>query len=111
MPMTTYLMQFEGLQSTMEPDLDDLLDDARGATGQDWRILERTVRVRRHGFLWRKRSVERRYQLLVGVGSGEFEVINFWQPWHRQWSINDLVPPSLVMAYLHGLCAGVKSAN
>lgn len=110
MPMTTFLMESEGLAVETLPRLDELLQEVRQVTGEDWRVLELRYTARRGFAFWRRRAVTHCYQVLFGLGSGEYQVINFWRPWSEQYSLNDLAPADIAAAYLQGVLTGARES-
>lgn len=75
MPAVTYLSDHEaakGRSIVDDKDADELLQDLRRRTGEDWIILVRERGVRRG---WFRREIVKDYELLVDVG-GQWQVMN-----------------------------------
>jgi predicted lipase len=98
----TYLNDTEG-KTVDEPELNQILQEVREATGKDWRIKEYRPYVR--GW-FKKRVVARYFGLYVESKAPEFQIINFYRPESTNSIITDA---SLVAAFLYGVLAGVNN--
>lgn len=65
MVATTTLMDYERNKSSMDYDIDTIIDEARRVSGKDWQV---TINVHRERRMFRKERVSRHWQLLVHVG-------------------------------------------
>lgn len=101
MPAFTYLGEHDHTQPTDHKELDKTLTELRKLTGEDWRIGSWIYRT---GCLWWREEYPH-YSLYVGVGSGEFQIINFYRD-GTDWSINPDVSAELLMAFMLGYIGG-----
>lgn len=111
MPCCTYLSNDEFRQPTSDAEINSLLTNVRGVTGEDWRIQE-TIHEDRRWF--RSPLLIKRYELFVHVHGPEFQSINFYRPDRADSylpSINLSNSAEHVAAYLYGVLAGVQSAR
>jgi len=97
MGVFTYLRENDFIEPTGNKALDDGLLDLRTATGDDWRISAHPVVL---GPWWRRKKATW-YSLYCGVGTPEFQTINFYRD-GSDWSINLTVPAELIVAYMFG---------
>jgi hypothetical protein len=100
MPAFTFMFDNEKNIPTSNNELNVLLKAVREKTGEDWQLLERSVK--RH--IWGKE--EKIFMLLVGIpccdGSIiEYQIINFYRE-NTGTSINEYVPAELIAAYFFG---------
>lgn len=105
MPCCTYLSEGECCKPTSDDELNSLLSEVRAVTGEDWRIRESLYPSHR----WFRRStVIKRYTLFHGIGCTEFQIINFYRPDLKDWSINTNNEAGYVAAYLYGVLSAVR---
>jgi hypothetical protein len=104
MPCFTYLSGDEWTKPTTDKELNEVLAEARLVTGLDWRIWE-DVRTYKRWF--RKPITKKYYELVLGVGNGEFQLINFHNP-DSGTSINMRATAGPVCAYLYGVLSGIR---
>lgn len=109
MPAFTYLHDSDYCGATQCPALDEAIQELRMASGEDWRVCEALGPIKRHGFLWLRKRRSYLYQLLCGVGDGEFQIINFWRD--HSWSINHYNSAETVIAYIYGQLAEISARN
>lgn len=106
MACCTYLLDHDYTKPTSDGELNDLLAEVRKVTGEDWRIRE-FVSERRRWF--RRPVIAKAYELLVGIHSGEFQIVNFYRPEADRLaygSMNFINDAGYVAAYLYGVLAG-----
>lgn len=91
------------MRPTADPEIDDVLDKVRAATGKDWRAESHLIR--RKGWFRKERYL---HSLYLGLGDtilgGEFQIINFYMG--TEWSLNTEVPAEVIVAFLLGILAG-----
>lgn len=105
MPICTYLSSADrkACLRSGDKDIDELLDEVRQKTGEEW-LIEKVETTKRRWF--RKPETVVRYTLYVDVFDHiEYQVINFCRDW--DWSINTVVPKSCIVNYLHGYLGGI----
>lgn len=98
MSISTYLSEQELSLHCGSEQLEQLRRDAELYTGRRWFV---SVHPCKGGWF---RKPYKLYSLMLHVSGIEWQVINFWLP--HDWSINTLVRPELVFAYLHGVVSG-----
>lgn len=98
MPVTTFLHQCELNQSLRDPELQQLLDEARKHTGKDWQVAPLQMPPRK----WWQSKREQLYGVYVYIGGiGPWQQINFYAD--RTHSFGLYVPSEVVAAYLMGM--------
>lgn len=105
MPICTYLSATQYRNDISDSHLQELLNDVRDATKNDWRIgvvVDSTT-----GF-FRKKHV-RYYSLYNHVNGGEFQIINFYIPDCE--SCSTVVSAEVIAAYLLGVMSSHESAT
>lgn len=110
--ITTFLSDNELNIPTSDKVVNEVLDEVRRMTGENWQVLERTVEVYVPWYLfWKRAKYVKVFDLYCYVGGcGPWQVINFYQS-DSATSINTCATADLVVAYLYGIQAGCLHAK
>ena len=109
MCICTYISDGEYTHPTNNEYLNELLQEVRQVTGDDWRLKERTSCYKPGWF--RKLKCVKLYSLYNHLHSIEFQVINFYCD-ENDSSIHTMCSADVMAAYLLGILAyGNKSQS
>jgi hypothetical protein len=105
MCICVWLGEAKYTEPTSNKDLNELLQEVREATGDDWRLQEKIRKIRRHWFKG-ERTVSV-YSLYNHLHSIEFQVINFYCE-EDDYSIHTMCSADVMAAYLTGILTGLQ---
>ena len=104
MTCTTFLHESELNQQLPQADIQQLLDEVRKLSGQDWQVV--ALPGRRIGLFGRKKAPTL-YGVYVYVGGiGPWQQINFYRDGMKS-SFGLYVPLEVVAAYFYGMLNGL----
>lgn len=98
-----YLGDTEYTDPTSNEVINELLQEVRQATGDDWRIQESVVKTR-PGWLRSERTVSV-YTIYNHIHCTEFQVMNFYCSEDKDSSIHISCSADVMAAYLYGILA------